>query len=90
MVTNLEEKTPVCNKLEGTNLHTNCKEKVLAKSADYSTLSLISHASKTMFRIIQRRLETWYIPGKGIGQMFKLGLEKAEEHEKLFLMHTGH
>ena len=45
---------------------------------NYCTIALISHASKVMLKILQARLQqdvNWNF------QMFKLGLEKAEEPE---------
>ena len=40
------------------------------------TIALISHASKVMLKILQARLQNYMTL-----QMFKLGLEKAEEPE---------
>ena len=43
--------------------------------SNYCTIALISHASKVMLKILQARLQQY------VNQMFKLGLEKAEEPE---------
>jgi len=45
------------------------------KCSNYSTIALISHASKVMLKILQARLQQY------MNQMFKLDLEKAEETE---------
>ena len=44
--------------------------------SNYHTISLISHASKVMFKVLQARLQQYVN-----FQMFKLVLEKAEEPE---------
>ena len=49
------------------------------KCSDYHTIAFISHASKVMFKILQARLQQ-YVNRVSV-QMFKLGLEKAEELE---------
>ena len=46
------------------------------KCSNYSTIALISHASKVMLKILQVRLQQYVN-----FQMFKLDLEKAEEPE---------
>ena len=46
--------------------------------SDYRTISHISHASKVMPKILQARLQQYVMMNF---QMFKLGLEKAEEPE---------
>ena len=46
--------------------------------SDYRTVSLISHASKVMLKILQARLQQYVNENF---QMFKLVLEKAEEQE---------
>ena len=45
---------------------------------NYLTIALISHASKVMLKILQARLQQ---DVNRNFQMFKLGLEKAEEPE---------
>ena len=45
--------------------------------SNYSTVALISHASKIMLKILQARLQQY----GNREQMFKLVLEKAEEPE---------
>ena len=47
--------------------------------SNYCTIALISHACKEMFKILQARLQQ-YVNRVSV-QMFKLGLEKAEELE---------
>ena len=54
--------------------------------SNYCTISLISHASKVMLKILQARLQQ-YINCKI--QMFKLDLEKAEEPEIKLPTSTG-
>ena len=46
--------------------------------SNYRTISLISHASKAMLKILQAKLQQYVNHGL---QMFKLDLEKAEEQE---------
>ena len=46
--------------------------------SNYHTISLISHASKAMLKILQAKLQQYVNQGL---QMFKLDLEKAEEQE---------
>ena len=46
--------------------------------SNYSTIALISHASKEMLKILQARLQQYVNHNF---QMFKLVLEKAEEPE---------
>ena len=46
--------------------------------SNYRTISLISHASKVMLKILQAKLQQYVNHGL---QMFKLDLEKAEEPE---------
>ena len=54
--------------------------------SNYHTIALISHASKVMLKILQARLQQWWITNF---QMFKLDLEKAEEPEIKFPTLTG-
>ena len=63
---------------------------------NYRTIALISHASKVLLRIIQRRLEVFHIPELPIAQAgFRRGrgtrdhianlrwmMEKAREHQR--------
>ena len=46
--------------------------------SNYSTIALISHASNVMLKILQARLQQYV--NREL-QMYKLGLEKAEEPE---------
>ena len=59
--------------LEKVSFHSNPKE-----CSNYHTIVLISHASKVMLKILQTRLHQNMTVNF---QMFKLGLEKAEEPE---------
>ena len=52
----------------------------------YSTVALISHASKVMLKILQTRLQQHVSVNF---QMFKLDLEKAEEPEIKLLTSVG-
>ena len=72
MPANLEN-SAVAAGLEKVSFHSNPKE-----CSNYHTIVLISHASKVMLKILQTRLHQ----NKTMNfQMFKLGLEKAEEPE---------
>ena len=55
------------------------KIKQCPKYSNYCTISLVSHASKVMLKILQARLQQ-YLNHVNF-QMFKLDLEKAEELE---------
>ena len=46
--------------------------------SNYHTIALISHATKVMLKILQARLQQYKTKNF---QMYKLGLEKAEESE---------
>ena len=50
----------------------------MPKNVNYSTITLISHASKVTLKILQARLQQYITVNF---QMFKLVLEKAEEPE---------
>ena len=52
--------------------------------SDYRTVSLISHASKVMLKILQARLQQYVNENF---QMFKLVLEKAEETDQIANIH---
>ena len=52
--------------------------------SDYHTIALISHASKIMLKILQARLQQYEN-----FQMYKLGLEKAEEPQIKLLTFLG-
>ena len=72
MPTNLEN-SPVATGLEKVGFHSNPKE-----CSNYCTLTLISHASKVILKILQARLQH-YVNCEL--QIFKLDLEKVEEPE---------
>ena len=55
----------------------------------YSTIALISHASKVMFKILQVRLQQYVNCELWTPQMFKLDLEKATEPEIKLSTSTG-
>ena len=55
-----------------------CCTQYANKCSKYHTAVLISHASKVMLKILQARLQQYWIESF---QMYKLGLEKAEEAE---------
>ena len=67
--------------LEKVNFHSNAKE-----CSNYCTVALISHSSKVMLKILQARLQQYM--NREL-QMFKLGLEKAEEPEIKFPTSVG-
>ena len=77
MPANLEN-SAVATGLEKVSFHSNPKERRCQKCSNYRTISLISHASKVMLKILQARLQQ-YINHELL--MFKLVLEKAEEPE---------
>ena len=54
--------------------------------SNYSTIALISHASKVMLKILQARLQQFV---NQEFQMFKLDLEKAEEPEIILSISAG-
>ena len=72
MPANLEN-SAVATGLEKISFHFNAKE-----CSHYCTITLISHASKVMLKILQVRLQQYVNVNF---QMFKLDLEKAEEPE---------
>ena len=85
MPANLEN-SPVATGLEKVSFHSNSKEGNAKECSIYCTIALISHASKVMLKILQARLSnTWTVNF----QMFKLGLEKAEEPEIKLPMSVG-
>ena len=69
----------VATGLEKGSFHFNPKKGNAKECSNYSTIALISHASKVMLKILQARLfsNMWTVNF----QMFKLVLEKAEEPE---------
>ena len=64
--------------LEKVNFHSNPKEINAKECSNYCTISLISHASKVMLKILQARLQQYINRDFPV---FKLDLEKAEEPE---------
>ena len=72
MPTNLEN-SPVATGLEKVGFHSNPKE-----CSNYRTITLISHASRVILKILQARLQH-YVNCEL--QIFKLDLEKVEEPE---------
>ena len=51
------ENSAVATGLEKISFHTNPKERQCKKCANYHMISLISHASKVMLKILQARLQ---------------------------------
>ena len=70
MPANLEN-SAVATGLEKVSFHSNPKE-----CSNYSTIALISHASKVMLKILQARLQQYVN-----SLMFKLVLEEVEKTE---------
>ena len=77
MPANLEN-SAVATGLEKVSFHSNPKESNAKECSNYHTITLISHASKVMLKILQARLQQYLNLNF---QMFKLVLEKAEEPE---------
>ena len=75
MPANLENSAVVTG-LEKVSFHSNPKEGQCKECSNYDTITLISHTSKVMLKILQARLQQYVN-----FQMFKLDLEKAEESE---------
>ena len=75
MPANLEN-SAVATGLEKVSFNSNPKERQCEECSNYHTIALISHTSKVMLQILQSRLQQYEN-----FQMFKLGLEKAEEPE---------
>ena len=77
MPANLEN-SAMATGLEKVSFHPIPKKGNAKECSNYRTIALISHASKVMLKILQARLSnTWTMNF----QMFKLGLEQAEEPE---------
>ena len=70
------ENSAVATGLEKVSFHSSLKERQRQRMLNYRTITLISHASKVMLKILQARLQQYVN-----FQMFKLGLERAEEPE---------
>ena len=77
MPANLEN-SAVATGLEKVSFHSNPKESNAKECSNYRTITLISHASKVLLKILQARLQQYLNLNF---QMFKLVLEKAEEPE---------
>ena len=75
------ENSAVATGLEKVSFHSNPKERQCQRISKYHTIALISHASKGMLKILQTRLHQYVNCDVEHFQMFKLGLEKAEEPE---------
>ena len=63
--------------LEKVSFHSNTKEGQWQKCSNHYTITLISHSSKVMLKIVQVMLQQYV---KNF-QVYKLDLEKAEEPE---------
>ena len=70
--------------LEKVSFHSNPKKGNAKGCSNYCTVTLISHASKVMLKILQARLQQYMNR-----EMFKLVLEKAEEPEIKLPTSTG-
>ena len=77
MPANLEN-SAVATGLEKVSFHSNPKKGSAKEWSNYNTITLISHASKEILKILQARLQQ-YVNHKF--PVFKLVLEKAEEPE---------
>ena len=76
------------------------KRAIKKESGNYRTIALISHASKILLRILQKRLDNFLIPELPIGQVgFRRGrgtrdyiynlrwmMEKARDHQRELFM----
>ena len=76
MPANLDN-SAVATGLEKVSFHSNLEGNA-KECSDYHTITLISHTSKVMLKILQARLQQYMNLNV---QMFKLVLEKAEEPE---------
>ena len=76
MPANLENSAAVATGQEKVSFHFNPKEGQCQKCINYSTIVLSSHASKIVLKILQARLQQYWIENFW---MFKLNLEKTEE-----------
>ena len=72
------ENSAVATGLEKVSFHSNPKKGSAKEWSNYNTITLISHASKEILKILQARLQQ-YVNHKF--PVFKLVLEKAEEPE---------
>ena len=70
------ENSAVATGLEKVSFHSSLKERQRQRMLNYRTITLISHASKVMLKILQARLQQYVN-----FQMFKLDLEKAVKVE---------
>ena len=77
MSANLEN-SGVATELENVNFYSMPKKGSVKNCSNYQTIALISHTSKVILKILQARLQQNVIENI---QMYKLGLEKAEEPE---------
>ena len=66
------ENSAVATGLEKVSFHSSLKERQRQRMLNYRTITLISHASKVMLRILQARLQQYVN-----FQMLKLNFEKA-------------
>ena len=86
MPANLEN-SAVATGLEKVSFHFNPKERQCQRMFKLCTITLISHASKVMLKILQARLQQYV--NEELPEMFKLDLEKAEETEIKLPTSTG-
>ena len=95
MPANLEN-SAVTTGLEKVSFHSNFKERQCQECSNYSTIALISHASKVMLKIIQVRLQQYvnrelpdvqagFSKGRGTRDQIaniRWNIEKAREFQK--------
>ena len=72
------ENSAVATGLEKVSFHSNPKEGQCQRMFKLPTIVLISHASQVMHKILQLGFSSMWTKNF---QMYKLGLEKAEESE---------
>ena len=86
----------VSTELEKVSFHSNPKERQCQECSNYSTIALISHASKAMLKILQARLQQYvncdlpdvqagFIKGRGTRDQIaniRWIIEKAKEFQK--------
>ena len=77
MSANLEN-SGVATELENVNFYSMPKKGSVKNCSNYQTIALISQTSKVILKILQVRLQQNVTENI---QMYKLGLEKAEEPE---------
>ena len=85
MSANLEN-SAVATGLEKISFHSNLEEGNATECPNYCTIALISHASKIMLKILKLGFSSTWTKNF---QMYKEGLEKAEDTEIKLPMFIG-